>query len=89
MKTLFRNILQTEKYLQQELTPEDSLVYQARLIVDADLRKDTFFHRMVHKLVRLYHRKKLKAQVETIHENLFNDPAKVHFRERIMKLFNS
>jgi hypothetical protein len=88
MKTSFPEILQTEKYVQHDLAADDALVYEARLLVDAELRRDTYFHRAVHRLVRIYHRKKLKLEVEIIHNRLSNDPANAAFRKAMMKLFN-
>jgi hypothetical protein len=38
-------------------------------------------------IVRHYGRKKLRARLETIHQQLFTDPAKVSFRERILRMF--
>ena len=88
MRTSLSDITKTEKYLQGQLGPEDSLLFQARLLVDGELRANTFFHRMVHRLVSLYRRKQLKEEVEAIHKKLFFDPAKADFRERVMKNFN-
>ena len=88
MKTSFSEILKTEKYLNQELGTGDSLVFEARLLVDVELRKNTIFHKAVHRLVHLYHRRKLKNELQMVHERLFSDPEKTTFREGILKPFN-
>jgi hypothetical protein len=88
MKTSFPEIVETEKYLQQELDPQDNLLFEARLLVSDQWRRNTFFHKMVHRLVHLYHRKKLKAEVDAVHNKLFRDPAKGSFRNQFTNLFN-
>jgi hypothetical protein len=88
MKTSLTDVSQTEKYLRHELSAEDSLVFQAQLLISHELRKDTFFHKIVHSMVGMYHRKKLKAEIEFVHQKLFNDPARANFRQEIMRLFN-
>jgi len=89
MKTSFPDILETEKFINGELKGGRSAVFQAKLLVSEDLRRDTFFQKVVYRLVQIYHRKKLKGEVVTVHERLFSDPAKVIFRERVTKLFNT
>lgn len=37
-------------------------------------------------IVRHYGRKKLRARLEVIHQQLFTDPAKASFRERILRM---
>jgi hypothetical protein len=89
MKTSLTDIARTEKFLRDELRPPEVLVYEAQMIVDEDLRKNTFYHRVVHSLVRAYHRKKLKAEVQEVHDKLFNDPARAHVWHELTKLFKS
>jgi hypothetical protein len=89
MKTSLTDLARTEKFLRDELHPADALVYEAQMLVDEDLQKKTFYHRMVHSLVRAYHRKKLKAEVQEVHEKLFKDPARAHVWQELIKLFKS
>ena len=89
MKTSFPDILETEKYINGELKGGQSAVFQAKLLVDEELRRDTFFQRMVYRLVLIYHRKKLKGEMVTVHERLFSDPGKATFRKLVTKLFNT
>ena len=89
MKTSLSETIEIEKYLLDELAPERALVFNARLLISAQLRKDTFFQKLVHRLVHLYHRRHLKREVEAVHARLFNDPSRLDFREGVMKNFNS
>lgn len=88
MKTSFPDIIETEKYLQHELDPQDQLLFEARLLVSDQLKTNLFFHKMVHRLVRQYHRKKIKAEVEAVHHRLFRDPEKDSFCSEIKNFFN-
>jgi hypothetical protein len=88
MKTSYTEIIRTEKFLRQEMGADDSLVFQARILLSSELRANTYFHKLVQRLVRLYHRRQVKAEIETLHSRLFNDPSKTAFREGIVRLFN-
>ena len=89
MRTSITEIIRAERFLAGELRAEDKLLYEARLVVDRDLRTNLFFHRMVHRLLRLYHRKKLRTEVEIVGQRLFRDPAKADFRQAVLKHFKS
>jgi hypothetical protein len=88
MKTSLTELIGIEKYLSGDLTPEQSLVFNARLLISQPLRKRTFLQKLVHRLVHLYHRRLLKREVEAVHARLFYDPAHADFRGRVMKIFN-
>ena len=88
MKTSLIDIIRTERFLRRELAVDDRLVFSARLIVDPQLRSDAFFHRMVHRLLILYNRRKLKARIEAVHERLLSDPARESFRKSVARNFN-
>lgn len=38
-------------------------------------------------IIKNYGRKKLRARLEAIHLQLFTDPAKASFKERILRIF--
>ncbi|HEY9488330.1 MAG TPA: hypothetical protein VIQ51_08360 [Chryseosolibacter sp.] len=88
MKTSIDEISQTEKYLREELSGEESVVFRAKLIIDPELKANTIFHKMVHRMVALYYRKRLKAEVEAVHDRIFNGPSQSDFTNRILKIFN-
>jgi hypothetical protein len=48
----------------------------------------TSLNETVMAIVRHYGRKKLRARLELIHQNLFTDPAKASFKERILRIFH-
>jgi hypothetical protein len=89
MRTSISNIIRTERFLLGECPPSEKLAFESRLLLDSELRSDTHFHQMVHRLVKLYHRRKLRREVDALHERLFGSPEKKEFRDSIVKLFNS
>ena len=87
MKTSSTELIKTEKYLTCKLDAPERLLFEARLLLDNNLRTNTFIHRMVHRMVLLHARKKLRTEAEAVHERLFNGPGNRSLRE-IKKLFN-
>ena len=88
MRTSLNNIRQAEKYLSGQLKPEDSLVFKARLLTSPLLRLDVHFQQQAYRFIHLFHRKKLKQEVESVHDQLFSNPAKEAFRQQIFHIFN-
>lgn len=88
MKTFLSEIRDTERFLRAEMPAADALVFQARTLVNEKLRTNTLLHRVVHRIVHLYHRRMLKAEVQTLHNSLMTDPQKKSFREDLLRLFN-
>lgn len=87
MMTSLNNLIVIERYLQGELPQADRLVFEAQMLVQPALRTDFRFQRKVHELIRMYHRKKLKEELETVYQRLFNDPQKRNFRKKIGQIF--
>lgn len=89
MKTSISDVIQTEKFILDELPADERVLFEARLIVESDLRFNILYHRLVHRLVAFNHRRKIKLELENIHERLFQDPNKLHFKESVLKHFKS
>ena len=88
MRTSLNEIKQIDEHLFKQGTVEDALLFDAMLILYPDLYEKVLWQRRVHQLVQQYSRRKLKAEIESVHRKLFNEPAHRSFRQRIMKLFN-
>lgn len=88
MKTSLSETIQIENYLQGNLSPENALVFEARLQIEPELKKTVHLQTLVRRFVTLYHRRRLKSEVEAIHARLFRDDRRRDFRARIMNLFN-
>ncbi|WP_333821448.1 hypothetical protein [Ohtaekwangia sp.] len=87
MRTSLNDIALTERYLFGKLAPEESLLFQARLLTDPILRAHVAVQQKVYTLLLHFHRKKMKEEVRTIHNAHFHDPAHAEFKEQINQLF--
>jgi hypothetical protein len=86
MRTSLNNIKELEAYLEGTLSPQDSLLMEARLLSSPMWRLNFFFQKKAYGMVQLYHRRKLKEEVEAVEKQLFNDPAKTAFQQSIYRL---
>ena len=87
MRTSLNEIRQIEKYLLRQLSTEEALVFEARLLTNPVLKANAYLQQKVYQLLRIYHRKKLKEEVEAVHQRLFSDPEKADFQQNIIHLF--
>jgi hypothetical protein len=87
MRTSLNDLKHNEDFLQNRLPAEESLFFQARLIVDPVLRANVSIQKMLYSVVRDFGRRKTKAEIEQIHHELFSDPSKKEFQERIYREF--
>lgn len=81
-------LIRTERYLRGELGAGEALLYQAEMAINSRLKADTFYHRLIHRAVRLYHRKKTVEAIVLAGEKLFSDPGRGAFRNEVMQNFN-
>tara|TARA_R110002050_G_scaffold149416_1_gene275902 strand:- start:1030 stop:1299 length:270 start_codon:yes stop_codon:yes gene_type:complete len=87
MTTSQNNTRLIEKYLNGRLSPADRFLFESRLIIDPVLKRDLFFQEKTLRLIKMYHREKLKEELETLHQQMFNNPDKINFRQSIYQLF--
>jgi anti-sigma factor RsiW len=87
MRTSLNDIAHTEKYLQGRLSPEERLVFEARLLTSPLLRWNVSTQQKVYTLLKLYHRKKMKQQVKTVQDKLFHDAQHAEWKKEILQLF--
>jgi len=80
-------IKQIEDHLLRLAPPEDSLVFEAKMILDNDLHHRVLLQQQTYALVQQYGRKTLKAEIEAVHQQLFNNPAQHSFVNKIRSLF--
>jgi hypothetical protein len=89
MKTSLNNTIRIEKYLLGQLNPPDRFLFEAQLLLNPGLRMDFLVQKKVYTLLKMYHRKKLKAELGEVHRQLFSDPEKLRFQQHIFQLFNA
>ena len=87
MKTSQNNTRLIEKYLNGRLSPADRFLFESRLVIDPVLKRDFYFQKKTLQLIKMYHRERLKEELETLHQQIFNNPDKMNFRLSINQLF--
>lgn len=87
MMTSRNNTIVIDHYLHGKPSFADKLLFEARLAVDPVLKSDFHFQKKTHRLLKMYHREKLREELEALHQELFNDPNKMDFRQSISQLF--
>jgi len=87
MKTSLNNIRILERFLTGKMRPKESLSFQVRLVDDPVLKMSLRLQEKIHALVRMYHRKKLKEEIQSVERNMFSDPMRAGFQESIQYYF--
>ena len=87
MKTSLNDTQTIEQYLAGKLSPWNRMLFASRLKINPSLRNDVELQKKTYWLVKIYHRKKLKEELESLHQQLFSNPEKKDFRRRILEIF--
>ena len=74
MMTSQNNTRLIEKYLNGSLSFADRLLFESRLVIDPVLKRDLYFQKKTHQLIKMYHREKLKEELEILHQKIFKNP---------------
>lgn len=89
MRISLNKIREIERYYQGAMEQNEAILFEEKMQKDSLLRLNVLLHEKVLALVRIYHRKKLKTELEEVHNRLFSDPAKVTFRENMIGIFRN
>lgn len=87
MKTSLTKLQETEGFVLQSADITDRLVFEARMIVDPSLTREVALQKEAYALIQQYSRRKLKAELEAVHQTLFTQPIHRRFRQRVLALF--
>lgn len=87
MKTSRNETCYIERYLDKELSEEETILFEAQLILDPVFKLNVALQKKVYALTRFYGRKKMKKEIEEIHRRLFESPAHVVFQQQVQQLF--
>jgi hypothetical protein len=87
MTTSSNNTRQIEKFLQGEMSPAEKFMFEAQLLVHPGLRMDVRAQKTAYALVGMYHRKKLREELEAIHRQIFSNPGKAVYQQQVYQLF--
>ncbi len=89
MRTSLNEIRDIEAYLMRDTTPEDGVVFEARLILDPELADRVKAQAQACELVRLHGRRQLRADLDALHAELFGSAQHRPFARRILRMFRS
>lgn len=89
MRTSLNNIRETEEYLFDILAPVERLIFNARMLVNPLIRRDTYFQKKAYHVIRHYGRKKLREEIGAIETRMFNDGDAGSLQNQISKIFNT
>ncbi|MGN6434931.1 MAG: hypothetical protein ACTHMM_00300 [Agriterribacter sp.] len=87
MKISWNDNRHIERYLNSELSEEEKILFEAQLVLDPHLKLNVGLLKRIHSLIKLYGRRKMRAEIGKIHHKLFQNPEHVIFQQRIQRLF--
>ncbi|WP_207512729.1 hypothetical protein [Longitalea luteola] len=87
MRTSLNEIKQLDDYLLKYAGEADRGLFEARLILQPALREALIWQQKTHAIIRQYSRRQLKAEIESVHQQLFTEPEHISFRRKILNLF--
>jgi hypothetical protein len=87
MKISWNDTRRIERYLDNELPEEEKILFEAQLVLDPHFKLHVRLQKQIHSLVKLYGRRKMKAEIGKIHHQLFHNPEHILFQQRIQQLF--
>ncbi|RCH56458.1 hypothetical protein DJ568_00945 [Mucilaginibacter hurinus] len=82
------NIKRIEDYMAGRLLPGDKLLFDADRILNAETEHNVLAQRHTYTLIEKYGRKKLKAEIEAVHQQLFTNKKYRNFAQRVLRLFS-
>lgn len=88
MRTSLIETEQIEAHLLHLSNPGDTLVFEARLLIEPDLYEKLQWQKETYNMVRLYGRDQLKKEIEAAHQKLFTQLEYRSFSQKIRQLFS-
>ena len=89
MMTWINSMKNVDDYVTGKLSPDESLLFEARLLLDPALKFKVALHKKVISIVCAYGRKKVKNEVELIGQRLFSDQSRKDFHRAVNKAFDN
>ena len=87
MRTSLNEIKLTDDYVFGNISVPDKLLFDALLILNQELADKVQWQKEAHAHIRQFGRKKLKAEIEAVHHQLFSDKQHLSFGQKILRLF--
>lgn len=87
MRTSLNELKAIDDHLFRLMPGADNFLFEARLMLDDELRTKVFQQQETHVLIQEYGRKQLKTEIDAVHQRLFNDTRPHSFAAKILRLF--
>ncbi len=88
MRTSLNDIKVIEAYLDGTLTVSDRLLFDAKLLVSKELRRNVALQREVNIIVKRHHHMSVLQEFKCTHERLFHDDRHAELTKEIQSIFN-
>jgi hypothetical protein len=89
MRTSLIETEQIEAHLAQRSEPGDQLVFEARLLLEPELREKVQWQQEAYRMIKLHGRDQLKQEIEAVHQKLFTQKEYISFSQKIRRLFTN
>jgi len=87
MRTSLNKIKAIDDFLSGRMLPEDSLLFEANMLLDSDLVSDMRHQENTYAMIRQYGRKKIKEEIAAVQAKLAAAPQHQGFIKRIAQFF--
>lgn len=87
MRTSLNNIKGIDDYLLGNMAPGDTLLFEAKMLLNSDLREDVLHQKNTCSIIRQYGRQSIKAEIKAVQQILVTAPQHQSFMRRIVSLF--
>lgn len=87
MRKSLHEIQQIENYVFGRMSIPEHQDFKVRLLVNPYLQEEVDAQTEAYAVIKAYGRKKLKAELNAVHEKLLTHPEKKWFRELIKNIF--
>ncbi len=87
MRTSLNNIKTIDDYLLGNTAPGDTLLFEAKMLLNSDLREDVQHQLHTYSIIRQYGRQIIKDEIKRVQQTLATEPQYKNFMQRIVNLF--
>jgi len=84
MRTSLNELVEIEKYVLKKYSGAEKILFEAKLLLDGELRRKVFLQKKIYHLLNLFYRKELKNQARDVYETLMINP---EFQKEIKGIF--
>ncbi|MBS1503008.1 MAG: hypothetical protein JST32_13155 [Bacteroidetes bacterium] len=88
MRTSLPETEQIDAHLLRLSEAGDRLVFEARLLLEPELRVKMHWQENTYALVKKYGREELKKEIKAVHQQLFTEQKHISFRQKILGIFS-